>query len=55
MGARRMARGAKSFGRGANSISEAFFGAERMAQKLLAQSEKDKNSFIKVGRVAHGA
>ena len=42
-----------NFGRGANS--EAFFGAERMAQKLQAQSAIDKNFFIKVGRVAHGA
>ena len=42
-----------NFGRGA--ISEAFFGAERMAQKLLAQSAIDKDSFIKVWRVAHGA
>ena len=49
-----MARGANSIlGRGANS--EAFFGAERMAQKLQAQSAIDKNFFIKVGRVARGA
>ena len=32
--------------------SEAFFGVERMAQKLQAQSAIDKNFFIKVGRVA---
>ena len=41
-----------NFGLGANS--EAFFGAERMAQKLQAQSAIDKNFFIKVGRVTRG-
>ena len=55
-GAWRAAHGARrefNFGRGANS--EAFIGAERMAQKLQAQSTIDKNFFIKVGRMARGA
>ena len=48
-----MARRDFNFGRGTNS--EAFFGAERMAQKLQAQRAIDKNFFIKVGRMARGA
>ena len=48
-----MAQGANSI-LGAAQIAK-LFGAERMAQKLQAQSAIDKNFFIKVGRVAHGA
>ena len=56
----RTAHGARrefNFGRGANS--EAFFGAERMAQKLQAQSAIDKQFLHKswargAWRIAHG-
>ena len=42
-----------NFERSANS--EAFFGAECMAQKLQVQSTIDKIFFINVGRMARGA